>query len=501
MALGLQPGSLAAGYQLPELSSALNLAASVRPQPPLNLVPSGNDSAVAAALPQSMQQDTQAPDMPEGGPLFPSPPRDVPAQTGPSEVPGNVSSPVDLAAMQAPTPGAVPTAPEEAAPQAQEEQFYDFQNSPIQSIGRALGQFAAGYRGDPNTPLAQFQKQKLEQQATAYKEAALQLNIIDQASKMLANAPPDQREAIIQHMAGSAMGKLIPDFTQLMTNISKEDPASIASAMAFLQQSGMSPSALEFMKTQPGLLKNIGAEFAKWKIMQQTPEQIRANAKASALGGKEGGKSPEEIQADAQAQAAGARAGNPPKTPDEIQADAEAQARGAKLGGKTPSELFAEAKARSEGEQAGKPPPKTLAEIANEEEAKARGREAGTTTDTQRNNAIYAARANDAQGILAGVESVGTDWTGGSWTPKFATTTKRLQFEQAKKNFLTAVLRKESGATIQQSEFDMADEQYFPKPNDPKKVIEQKRANRAREIEYLKKSAGNAYKDDPLGMR
>jgi len=37
-------------------------------------------------------------------------------------------------------------------------------------------------------------------------------------------------------------------------------------------------------------------------------------------------------------------------------------------------------------------------------------------------------------------------------------------FEQAKKNFVNAVLRLESGAVISPSEFTNADKQYFPQP-------------------------------------
>jgi hypothetical protein len=38
------------------------------------------------------------------------------------------------------------------------------------------------------------------------------------------------------------------------------------------------------------------------------------------------------------------------------------------------------------------------------------------------------------------------------------------QYNAAKQNFVTAVLRKESGAAISQSEFDKEDQKYFPQP-------------------------------------
>ncbi len=50
--------------------------------------------------------------------------------------------------------------------------------------------------------------------------------------------------------------------------------------------------------------------------------------------------------------------------------------------------------------------------------------------------------------------------------------------EQAQRDFLNAVLRKESGAAISASEFNNAAKQYFPQPGDFQDVIAQKRLNR-----------------------
>lgn len=67
------------------------------------------------------------------------------------------------------------------------------------------------------------------------------------------------------------------------------------------------------------------------------------------------------------------------------------------------------------------------------------------------------------------------------------------KFEQAKRDFVNAQLRRESGAAISQSEFDSANKQYFPMPNDPPDVIEQKRANRRAAIEALGREGGPSY--------
>lgn len=62
--------------------------------------------------------------------------------------------------------------------------------------------------------------------------------------------------------------------------------------------------------------------------------------------------------------------------------------------------------------------------------------------------------------------------------------------EQAQKNFLTAVLRKESGASISPTEFATGGQIYFPQPGDSKEVIAQKRQARESAIAGLSVQAG-----------
>lgn len=52
------------------------------------------------------------------------------------------------------------------------------------------------------------------------------------------------------------------------------------------------------------------------------------------------------------------------------------------------------------------------------------------------------------------------------------------QLDQAKRDFLNAVLRRESGAVIADNEFASGNQQYFPQAGDSKEVIAQKKANR-----------------------
>lgn len=71
-------------------------------------------------------------------------------------------------------------------------------------------------------------------------------------------------------------------------------------------------------------------------------------------------------------------------------------------------------------------------------------------------------------------------------------TTAQQQVEQAERDFINAVLRRESGAVISPAEFANARLQYFPQPGDTPQVIAQKKANRKTVIESLAHEAGPA---------
>jgi hypothetical protein len=62
--------------------------------------------------------------------------------------------------------------------------------------------------------------------------------------------------------------------------------------------------------------------------------------------------------------------------------------------------------------------------------------------------------------------------------------------DQARRNFVTAVLRKESGATIQPSEFYTESQKYFPQPGDSAGVIKQKQEARETAVKSLELQAG-----------
>ena len=111
---------------------------------------------------------------------------------------------------------------------------------------------------------------------------------------------------------------------------------------------------------------------------------------------------------------------------------------------------------------------------------------------TQAKSLGYGQRALQAGSII---DSIGGQFTGvtsvfGGNIPSILQTSDRQQYEQAKRNFVNAILRQESGAVISPSEFQSADKQYFPQAGDSKEVIAQKSINRNTTIKNLFTEAG-----------
>lgn len=111
------------------------------------------------------------------------------------------------------------------------------------------------------------------------------------------------------------------------------------------------------------------------------------------------------------------------------------------------------------------------------------------------------------------IEEVGSQFTGAlakvtgaDWFPNILKSEDRQQFEQAQRNFITAVLRRESGAAIADSEFDNAKIQYFPQSGDSPGVLAQKKLNRAQVEKSVLREGGQDTTlqdqtiNDPLGL-
>lgn len=116
-----------------------------------------------------------------------------------------------------------------------------------------------------------------------------------------------------------------------------------------------------------------------------------------------------------------------------------------------------------------------------------------------------------------GASALGRMTEGSAWLPgsasvgRYAQSDNYQKYRQARDNFITALLRDESGAAIGTDEFNRYEKELFPQPGDGPAVIKQKREARRVAIEGMKKAAGPGYKSpnydsetataDPLGIR
>lgn len=97
--------------------------------------------------------------------------------------------------------------------------------------------------------------------------------------------------------------------------------------LAFLKSKGMNDAAAQAAMLNPTVLSSLLSQ-----MNQKTPQQIQAEAEASARGSAIGGQQPlDRVQAEAQARAAGSAAGGLQPL-DRIQAEAQARAQGTEAG-------------------------------------------------------------------------------------------------------------------------------------------------------------------------
>ncbi len=114
---------------------------------------------------------------------------------------------------------------------------------------------------------------------------------------------------------------------------------------------------------------------------------------------------------------------------------------------------------------------------------------------TQFEAAGFAIRMQDAETTLS---ELGEKFTGvtsalGGVVPSLLKSEDRKKFEQAERNFINAVLRRESGAAIAPSEFDSGRKQYIPQPNDGEEVLALKTRNRQVVTQQNIQEAGRAF--------
>ncbi len=104
-------------------------------------------------------------------------------------------------------------------------------------------------------------------------------------------------------------------------------------------------------------------------------------------------------------------------------------------------------------------------------------------TEGEAKNAGFLERVNKSARTLDELESEGTSLfnkTIGNLpvAGNYMRSQDAQKYDQAKRDFVNAILRRESGAVISDQEFANAEQQYFPQPGDGPEVIAQKRANR-----------------------
>jgi hypothetical protein len=140
-------------------------------------------------------------------------------------------------------------------------------------------------------------------------------------------------------------------------------------------------------------------------------------------------------------------------------------------------------------------------------------------TESQGNATAFGMRAKEANKIVSALEDAGTTNTGiirsaiggtvgmapfvggkmeqgvqsaMNALPTYAGGPNQMQqqTDQGRRNFISAVLRKESGAAIPPDEYANEEKKYFPQVGDGSKVIEQKRKARELAIQALEIQAG-----------
>lgn len=119
-----------------------------------------------------------------------------------------------------------------------------------------------------------------------------------------------------------------------------------------------------------------------------------------------------------------------------------------------------------------------------------------TQTEGQANATLYASRMEEADKQLASIYQ-GTNMSSARsgverLAPNIAKSDPIQMAEQAERNFLNSVLRRESGAVISPSEFKEGKKQYFEVFGDSEAVKKQKRINRQTALDGLRNAAGMA---------
>jgi hypothetical protein len=121
-------------------------------------------------------------------------------------------------------------------------------------------------------------------------------------------------------------------------------------------------------------------------------------------------------------------------------------------------------------------------------------------TEFQGKSTSFGTRTAQSHNILNQLEdsvnplAVAASQKGGMFA-NWAVSDEAQRVAQAQRDFINAVLRQESGASISSSEFENAKQQYFPQPGDSEATKQQKRLNRELVIKGFARQAGPGGRD------
>lgn len=138
----------------------------------------------------------------------------------------------------------------------------------------------------------------------------------------------------------------------------------------------------------------------------------------------------------------------------------------------------------------------------SKEKAQTEARKEKQPTQGQFTAGQFGKRVEQANTIFDSLEQEGYNRSGSAeglktYLPNVLKPTQLQEQEQAERNFVNAVLRRESGAAIAPSEFKSAEIQYFPRAGDTPEVLDQKKQNREQAFAGLKAESGPAWEKIP----
>lgn len=123
-------------------------------------------------------------------------------------------------------------------------------------------------------------------------------------------------------------------------------------------------------------------------------------------------------------------------------------------------------------------------------------------TEGQSKALLFGSRMREADQVLNTLAAEGTNTsTPGSRAPLIGgvitamSSGNKQMLDQAKRDFMSAVLRRESGAAISEGEYSNADKQYFPQIGDSQAVMAQKAKNRQMAINGILHEVPEKHRD------